>query len=93
MNYEVEIKLIFGVITLCCCLVAKSCLTLATYRLYPTRLLCPWDFPGKNTGVGYHFPLSNPGIELVSPTLAGGLFTTEPPGKPIDELYVLLNVM
>ena len=23
----------------------------------PTRLLCPWDFPGKNTGVGYHFLL------------------------------------
>ena len=21
------------------------------------RLLCPWDFPGKNTGVGYHFLL------------------------------------
>ena len=20
-----------------------------------TRLLCPWDFPSKNTGVGYHF--------------------------------------
>ena len=20
-----------------------------------TRLLCPWDFPGKNTGLGYHF--------------------------------------
>ena len=19
------------------------------------RLLCPWNFPGKNTGVGYHF--------------------------------------
>ena len=19
------------------------------------RLLCPWDFPGKNTGVGCHF--------------------------------------
>ena len=25
--------------------------------LYPTRLLCPWDFPGKSTGVGCHFPL------------------------------------
>ena len=25
--------------------------------LYPTRLLCPWDFPGKNTGVGCHFLL------------------------------------
>ena len=21
------------------------------------RLLCPWNFPGKNTGVGCHFPL------------------------------------
>ena len=21
----------------------------------PTRLPCPWDSPGKNTGVGYHF--------------------------------------
>ena len=24
-------------------------------RLKPTRLLCPWNFPGKNTGVGCHF--------------------------------------
>ena len=23
----------------------------------PTRLLCPWDSPGKNTGVGYHILL------------------------------------
>ena len=23
----------------------------------PTRLLCPWDFPGKSTGVGCHFLL------------------------------------
>ena len=26
-------------------------------RRQPTRLLCPWDFPGKNTGVGCHFLL------------------------------------
>ena len=25
--------------------------------LYPYRLLCPWDFPGKNTGMGYRFLL------------------------------------
>ena len=25
--------------------------------LQPTRLLCPRDFPGKNTGVGFHFLL------------------------------------
>ena len=37
---------------------AKSSPTLLRpYGLYPTRLLCPWDFPGKNTGVGCHFLL------------------------------------
>ena len=25
------------------------------HRWPPTRLLCPWDSPGKNTGVGCHF--------------------------------------
>ena len=25
--------------------------SLRLYGLYPTRLLCPWDFLGKNTGV------------------------------------------
>ena len=66
----------------CCCLVAKVCLTL----LYPTRLLSAWDFPGKNTGVGFHFlppgDLSDPGIKPVSPASTGGCFTTEPVGKP-----------
>ena len=38
-------------------LTAKSCLThLRPYRLQPARLLSPWDFPGKNIAVGYHFP-------------------------------------
>ena len=25
------------------------------HGLQPTRLLCPWDFPGKSTGVGCHY--------------------------------------
>ena len=29
------------------------------YRWQPTRLLCLWDSPGKNTGVGCHFLLHN----------------------------------
>ena len=29
----------------------------ATPGLQPTRLLCPWDFPGNNTAVGCHFLL------------------------------------
>ena len=34
-------------------LVAKSCLTLLRPPL--ARVLCPWDFSGRNTGVGCHF--------------------------------------
>ena len=34
--------------------------------------------------------LSHPEIELTSPTLAGGFFTTEPPGKPTIECYAML---
>ena len=30
----------------------QLCLTLCDGRLSPARFLCPWDFPGKNTGVG-----------------------------------------
>ena len=37
----------------------QSCPTLCdpTDGRQPTRLLCPWDSPGKNTGVGCHFLL------------------------------------
>ena len=35
-------------------LVAQLCLTLQPHGLKPARLLCPWDFLGKNTGVGSH---------------------------------------
>ena len=32
----------------------QSCPTLRPHRWQPTRLLCPWDSLGKNTGVGCH---------------------------------------
>ena len=31
--------------------------------LMDTRLLPPWDFPGKGTGVGCHFLLHQPGFK------------------------------
>ena len=34
--------------------VAQSCLPQRLHGLQPTRLLHPWDFPGKSTGVGSH---------------------------------------
>ena len=51
----------------------------------PTRPLCPWDFPGKNTdgaAIASSKDLPYPGIEPtppVSPALAGRVFTTELP--------------
>ena len=68
-----------------CMLVAQLCLTLQPHGLGPARLLCPWDFPGKNTGVGCHsllqgiFPSqgSNPGLPHCRQTLL-----SEPLGKP-----------
>ena len=33
----------------------QSCLTVQPHRRQPARLPCPWDSPGKNTGVGCHF--------------------------------------
>ena len=34
------------------------------HGLQPTRLLCPWDFPGKSTGVGCHCLLQWIGIKV-----------------------------
>ena len=31
--------------------------SLRPHGLQPTRLFCPWNSPGKNTGVGCHFLL------------------------------------
>ena len=37
---------------------AQSCPTLCNpHGLQPTRFLCSWKFPGKNTGMGCHFLL------------------------------------
>ena len=36
------------------------------HGLRPTRLLHPWDYPGKNTGVGCHFLLQCMKVESES---------------------------
>ena len=36
------------------------------HRQQPTRLPCPWDSPGKNTGVGCHFLLQWVKVKLFS---------------------------
>ena len=54
------------------------------HGLQPARLLCPWDSPGKNTGVGCHAllgDLPNPGIEPRSLTMQKDSLPSEPPEK------------
>ena len=71
------------------CAHAQSCPTLLQLRgLYPARHLCPWDFPGKNPGVGSHFLLQG-----IFPTQQSNprflhwqvdSLPTAPAGKPIQ---------
>ena len=51
------------------------------------RLLCPWDFPGKNTGVGCYFLhqgiFLTQGSNLCLLLWQADSLPSEPPGKPI----------
>ena len=60
------------------------------HGLQPTRLLCPWDSPGKNTGAGYHallqwiFPTQGSNLHLLCPIhWQLGSLPQAPPGKPL----------
>ena len=68
-----------------------TCLTLQPHGLKPSRLFCPWDSPGKNTGGGCHALLQgnlpDPGVESMSPAspaLAADSLPLAEPGKPIS---------
>ena len=60
----------------------QSCPTLQFYGQETARLLCPWDSPGKSTGVVCHallqgiFPTQGWNLPLTSLVLAGRFFTT-----------------
>ena len=52
--------------SVCACSVVSN--FLRPHGLYSARLLCPWGFPGKNTGVGCHFILQQLHSETHSST-------------------------
>ena len=59
--------------------------SLPAHALWPARLLCVWNFPGKNTGVGCRFLLQGtfPTQGLNPALLPLDFFLlTEPPVKP-----------
>ena len=70
---------------LCVCMLNHSVVSdsLWPHRLQPSRLLCPWDFLGKNTGVGCHSLLQRVFLTQGSnPCLLHyrQILSTEPPG-------------
>ena len=51
----------------------------------PCQALCPWDSPGRKTGVGsvpFSRGSSGPGIEPTSPASQADSLPSEPPAKP-----------
>ena len=67
--------------------------SLQLHGLKLTRLLCPWNFPGKNIGEGCHSLLQGifptPGIETRSSTLQADSLLSEPLGKPTNYKDIL----
>jgi len=62
------------------------------HRRQPTRLPCPWDSPGKNTGVGCHFLLQCMKVKTESefaescPTLSDPM-DCSPPGSSVHGIF------
>ena len=75
------------------CSVTKLCPSLLqSHGLQPTRLLCPWDFPGKNTGGGCHALLQ--GIVPTQELNLCFLYCRRPLplshlGRPMEDVHML----
>ena len=83
-----------------CCVLSCSFMSdsLWSHELQATGLLCPWDFPGKNSGVGCHALLqgifltqgSNPHLSDVLHWQADFL-PLAPPGKPESVIHIHIS--
>ena len=69
-------------------------LFLRLHGLQPAKLLCPWDFPGKNTGVGFHFLLqgfSPPKDQIHIPYMRADSLPLSHQRSPLLYLYLHLS--
>ena len=77
----------------CCCQVASVMSdSMQPHRRQPTRLLRPWDSPGKNTGVGCHFLLQCMKVKSESEVAQSYLTLSNPmdcslPGSSIHGIF------
>ena len=55
--------------------------------MQPAWLICPWDFPGNNAGLGCHFLLHE-----IFPTQGSGRWVDSLPSKPPDQGSLLIHI-
>ena len=70
----------------------QSCPTLRPHRRQPTRLPCPWDSLGKNTGVACHFLLQCMKVKSQSEVAQSCLTLCDPmdcspPGSSVHGIF------
>ena len=94
-SHEITRRLLFGrkaITNLCCCVASVMSDSVRPHRQQPTRVPCPWDSPGKNTGVGCHFLLqcmkvkSESEVAQSSPTLSNPM-DCSPPGSSVHGIF------
>ena len=78
---------------ICCSLVASLVSdSVRPHRQQPTRVLCLWGSPGKNTGVGCHFLLQSMNVKIKSEVVQLCLTLSDPvdcslPGSSIHGIF------
>ena len=84
-----------SLITYCCChrqIASVVSDSVGPHRRQPTRLPHPWDSPGKNIGVGYHFLLQGTKVKSESEVAQSCLTLSDPmdcslPGSSIRGIF------
>ena len=75
-----------------CAQALLSCLTLWPHGPSPARLLCSWDFPGKNIGGGCHFLFQGifliQGLNLCLLPCRQILYRLSHQGSPLSEMML-----
>ena len=99
-SFHYTVPIIINQIILCVCVCCCCCCWVASVvsdsvwpqRRQPTRLPCPWDSPGKNTGVGCRFLLqcmkgkSESEVAQSCPTLSDPM-DCSPPGSSVHGIF------
>ena len=81
-----------AVMDLCCYAASVMSDSVRPHRRQPTRLLFPWDSPGKNTGVGCHFLLQCIKVKSESEVVQSCLTLSDPmycslPGSSVHGIF------